>query len=98
MCSVVKPSRAFLPAWSPRTWSAAPFIKAVAIVCTCLLRRGACPWGVQTLAQSLLLALGLLLVVPEHLGDIGIVCGGDHRVEHPGDVLLHSVGVLDVMD
>jgi hypothetical protein len=43
-------------------------------------------------------ALGLLLVVLEHLGELGVVGGGDHRVEHPGDVLLHGVGVLDVVD
>ena len=33
MYSVVKASRAFLPAWSPRSWSARPFASEPVIVC-----------------------------------------------------------------
>ncbi len=33
MYSVAKASRAFLPAWSPRTWSAIPFASEPATVC-----------------------------------------------------------------
>src|SRR5829696_1445803 len=64
----------------------------------CLGRRGARPHGIESLAQPPLVLFGLLLVVLEHLGDLGIVGGGDHRGEHRRDVLLHGMGVLDVLD
>ena len=39
----------------------------------CLLARGgSSPYGVEAIAQPLLVALGLLLVVPEHLNDFGV--------------------------
>ena len=48
----------------------------------CLGRRGAPSHGIESLAQPPLMLLGLLLVVLEHLGDLGIVGGRDHRGEH----------------
>jgi hypothetical protein len=53
---------------------------------------------VEALAQPPLVLLGLALVLLEHLLDLGVVGGCDHGVEHRRHVLLHGVGVLDVLD
>jgi hypothetical protein len=40
---------------------------------------------------------GLHLVVLEQVDDLRVVRRGDHRVEHPLDVLLHRDRLVDVL-
>jgi hypothetical protein len=56
------------------------------------------PVDVKPLVQQPLLVPGLRLVLPEHLDDLLVPGGHDHRVEREQDVLLHGVDVLDVLD
>ena len=53
---------------------------------------------VQPLLEPLRLLLGLLPVVLEEIQHLWIVGRRDHPVEHPQDVLLHRVGLVDVLD
>ena len=48
--------------------------------------------------HPLRVALRLHLVMLERVEDLGIVRRRDHPVEHPHDVLLHRVRLVDVLD
>ena len=42
--------------------------------------------------------LGLELVLAELVLDLRVLSRPDHRLEHPQNVLLHRVGLVDVLD
>jgi hypothetical protein len=52
----------------------------------------------EAFPHAVRMALGLDLVVLELLEDVGIVGRRDHPLEHAEHVLLHRVGLVDVLD